>query len=100
MTSLFILSICDLVGANLVCKSFAAFCPSLVARIAFWMWMIPTFVGVDAAWALASIVMPSASAGREINVFFKAELLKFETNIAVACQNVRPIVNRNVERFS
>src|ERR1051325_1437766 len=45
------------------------------------MWMIPTFVGVVAACALASMVMPRASAGNEINVFFKVQLLKFETTI-------------------
>src|SRR5262249_23053878 len=97
-----ILSICALVGANFVCRSLAAFWPSLVARIAFVMWMIPTFVGVGAAWALASIVMPKASTGMEINVFLTAQLLKFEANIAwfPIDQNVRPIVNRNVERFS
>jgi hypothetical protein len=48
------------------------------------------------------MVMPKASAGREINVFFKVLLLKFETTIArIWCdQNVRPMVKRNVDRFS
>jgi len=47
--------------ANLVCSSLAAFCPSFVLIMAFWMWMMPTLFEAG-LWARPSVTADSAKA--------------------------------------
>src|SRR5215831_15835450 len=61
-------------GANRPCNSPAAFCPSLVCRMAFCTWMIATLVGVW-AWTIAAI--PRTKAGTT-KFFFKLKTPKCE----------------------
>src|ERR1700704_4443725 len=58
------------VGSNLACKSAAAFCPSFVLAMAFWMLMIPTFVAAEAPCAKAPGA-PMRSVEMRITVYFK-----------------------------
>src|SRR5436309_9534440 len=65
------------------------------------MWMMATFVGVE-AWPFASAANVKAREGNTSKFIFKLETPKCEntTILTAAGQNVRPIVNRNIVRFS
>src|SRR5260370_31143064 len=65
------------------------------------MLMIAIFAGGAAVWACARIAEPKARTGRERIVFFKIDSLNlFRYYHAGHPQNVRPMVNRKVFRFS
>src|SRR6516164_7165768 len=78
-------------GANFACRSFAAFWPSLVLRIASCTWITPIFAG---AWAWAARAAPNASAG--ITKFlFKLNTPKSENT---SISNRPPLLKRPAHR--
>src|ERR1039457_2664611 len=66
-----------LLGRNLVCRSCAAFCPSLICRMAFCTCTVATLAGAGAAvWGCAETAIANINAGKTTIFVFNCDTPK------------------------